>query len=133
MDFGDVFYMGAEYAYPNGPKEPLKAGVFEVALKKPCGIVFEEIDAVFPRGVKVLSLVEGGNAESSGAIQAGDKLVAVSAIRFIGAKYERDMFDATQMDFDKVVEAIGSNEEKWRCPDVILQFTRPAPSPASQE
>ena len=32
------------------------------------------------------------------------------------------MFDSTKMDFDTVVDAIGSNEPKFDCYDVVLQF-----------
>ena len=123
-NFGQVFYMGYEYAPPNGLGAKLPDGVYEVALQKPCGIVFEELDPNFARGVKVLELVEGGNAAASGAVQAEDLLVGVSAVRFVGAKFERNMYDATKMDFDTVVDAIGSNEEKWNCNEVFLQFKR---------
>jgi len=123
-NFGDVFYMGAEYEYPNGPREPLPEGTWEIALKRPCGIVFEERDG--RRGVEVAEVVDGGNAAAQGSLRAGDVLVGVSAIRCIGAKFQREMFDATDMDFETVVEAIGSNEPKWKCEDVLLQFTRPA-------
>ena len=116
--------MGYEYAPPNGLGAKLPDGVYEVALEKPCGIVFEELDPNFARGVKVLELVEGGNAAASGAVQAEDLLVGVSAVRFVGAKFERNMYDATKMDFDTVVDAIGSNEEKWNCNEVFLQFKR---------
>ena len=34
------------------------------------------------------------------------------------------MFDCTKWGFDTVVDAIGSNEEKFECYDVILQFSR---------
>ena len=61
-NFGQVFYMGYRYEPPNGLGAKLPDGVYEVALPKPCGIVFEELDPNFARGVKVLELVEGGNA-----------------------------------------------------------------------
>mmetsp|Transcript_9860 Transcript_9860/g.29492 ORF Transcript_9860/g.29492 Transcript_9860/m.29492 type:complete len:168 (-) Transcript_9860:24-527(-) len=125
-NFGDVFYMGYEYAAPNGLGGELPEGVFEVALERPCGIVFEELSGAFPRGVKIVDLVEGGNAAAAGTLEVGDELVALSAVRFSGAKFERNLYDATKMDFDTVVDAIGSNEEKWNCPDVLLQFKRPA-------
>ena len=51
----------------------LPKGVYEVPLAKPCGIVFEEIEA--GRGVYVSDLVDGGNAERQGMIQKGDVLV----------------------------------------------------------
>ena len=129
-NFGDVFYMGYEYAPPNGLSGELPEGTFEVCLKKPCGIVFEEIGTPSdPKGVKVIDLVEGGNAEASGAVAVDDVLVGLSAVRFSGAKFERNMFPATKMDFDTVVEGIGSNKEEWKCKDVFLQFSRPVASP----
>lgn len=123
-NFGQVFYMGYEYEAPNGLSGVLPENVYEVALKKPCGIVFEELDVNFARGVKVIELVEGGNADQSGKVRADDVLVGVSAVRFIGAKFERNIYDATKMDFDSVVDAIGSNEGKWNCKEVFLQFKR---------
>ena len=41
-NFGQVFYMGYRYEPPNGLGAKLPDGVYEVALPKPCGIVFEE-------------------------------------------------------------------------------------------
>ena len=110
------------YEPPNGLGAKLPDGVYEVALPKPCGIVFEELDPNFARGVKVLELVEGGNAQKSGAVQAEDLLVGVSAVRFVGAKFERNMYDATKMDFDTVVDAIGSRKVELQ--RVFLQFKR---------
>ncbi|KAJ1461066.1 hypothetical protein M885DRAFT_508623 [Pelagophyceae sp. CCMP2097] len=126
LDFGKMFYMGHEYAPPNGPEGPLAPGVVEVALQRPLGINFQEISkTVVPAGVSVVGLVDEGNAAKSGAVAVGDVLVGITAVRFVGAKFERAMWDCTAWDFDRVVEAIGSNEPKWRCTDVILQFTRP--------
>jgi hypothetical protein len=81
-NFGEVFYMGYRYAPPNGLGAVLPDGVYEVALPRPdpIGIVFEDLDANFAKGVKVIDLVEGGNAEKSGSIQVGDLLVGVSAV-----------------------------------------------------
>jgi hypothetical protein len=115
MEFGDSFYSGAE--------APLPDGTYEVALKKPLGINFEE--NAYPKlGVTVIGLVPDGNAERSGTIAVGDYLVGVTAIKFNGAKWERQMFNCKKWDFDTVVDAIMSNEEKFYCEDVILQFER---------
>jgi len=62
-------------------------GVYEVKMKTPLGIVFEEIEV--GRGVYVQDLVEGGKAERMGIIQPGDVLVGVTAIKVVGAKWER--------------------------------------------
>ena len=41
------------------------------------------------------------------------------------AKFERRLIPARKFDFDTTVGAIGSNEPKWSCNDVILMFERP--------
>lgn len=101
----------------------LPAGVYEVALNKPLGIVFEEIE--IGKGVVVTDLVEGGNAERQGIVQKGDILVAITAIKVVGAKWERRLIPARNFDFDTVVGAISSNDPKWGCNNVILLFERP--------
>lgn len=101
----------------------LPPGVYEVGLAKPLGIVFEEIDA--GKGVYVQDLVEGGNAERQGVIQKDDVLVAITATKIVGAKWERRLIPARKFDFDTVVGAIMSNEPKWGCDNVILMFERP--------
>ena len=101
----------------------LPKGVYEISLQKPLGIVFEEIEA--GNGVFVQELVEGGNAERSGKIQPGDVLVGITAVKIVGARWERRLIPARKFDFDTVVGAIGSNEEKWSCFDVVCMFERP--------
>ena len=101
----------------------LPKGVYEISSVKPLGIVFEEIEP--GKGVYVSDLVEGGNADIQGVIQKGDILVGVTAIKVVGAKWERRMIPARDLSFDTVVGAIGSNEMKWGCEDVVLQFERP--------
>ena len=123
-NFGQVFYMGYRYEPPNGLGAKLPDGVYEVALPKPCGIVFEELDPNFARGASRCWNWSRAATPKSGAVQAEDLLVGVSAVRFVGAKFERNVYDATKMDFDTVVDAIGSNEEKWNCNEVFLQFKR---------
>ena len=99
-------------------------------MTKPLGIVFEEIEA--GRGVYVRDLVEGGLAEQQGKVQAGDILVAVTAIKVVGAKFERRLIPARKFDFDTTLGAIGSNEPKWQCNDVVLMFERPGESDPAQ-
>lgn len=101
----------------------LPKGVYEVPLAKPCGIIFEEIEA--NRGVYIADLVENGNAERQGILKKGDVLVGVTAIRVAGAKWERRLLPARKFGFDLVVNAIGSNEDKWGCNNVILMVERP--------
>ena len=93
----------------------LPEGVFEVQIAKPLGIQFEE-DGPVPgkNGVSVTALVDGGNAAKAGdMIQVGDKLVGVTAVQFVGAKWERKMFDARKMDFDTVLGPIGMEMDKF--------------------
>lgn len=101
----------------------LPKGVYEVSLRRPCGILFEEIEV--NRGVYVQDLVEGGAAARQGVIQPGDVLIGLTAIQISGAKWERRMIPAKKFGFDLVVSAIGSNEPKWGCDDVILMVERP--------
>ena len=118
MDYGDGYYIAAA---PGS----LPDNVFEVTLKRPLGIQFEEDGPIIGKnGVSVIGVVDGGNAAKDGTVQAGDKLVGVTAVQFIGSKWERKMFDARKWDFDTVVDAIGSNEEKFDIYDVVLQLER---------
>ena len=64
----------------------LPAGVYEVSMTKPLGIIFEEIDA--GEGVFVQDLVEGGLAAMQGTIKPGDVLVGVTAIKVVGGKQD---------------------------------------------
>jgi hypothetical protein len=98
-------------------------GVYEVSMRKPLGIVFEEIEA--GEGVYIQDLVEGGLADRQGKLQIGDILVGCTAIKVVGAKWERRLIPARRFDFDTTVGAIGSNEGKWGCDDVVLMFERP--------
>jgi len=107
--------------YPEMFKLP--KGTYEVPLSKPCGIIFEEIEANC--GVYVADLVEGGNAYSQGVIQKGDLLVGMTAVQIAGAKWERRLIPARNFGFDLVVDAIGSNDIKWGCNNVIMLFERP--------
>lgn len=101
----------------------LPKGVYEVSMTKPLGIIFEEV--AVGQGVYVKDLVENGNAERMGQIQEFDVLIGVTAIKVVGAKWERRLIPAKDLSFDIVVGAIQSNEEKWGCDDVVLQFMRP--------
>ena len=121
-DFMSVFPDDDRAAYPEIFNLP--AGVYEVALPKPLGIVFEEIQA--GKGLVVQDLVEDGNAAAlGGKIQVGDVLVGMTAVKIVGAKYERRMIPARNFDFDTMVGAVASNDPKWGCNDVVLLLERP--------
>jgi PDZ domain len=116
-----VFPQEDREAYPEVFSFP--KGVYEVKLNKPLGIVFEEIEK--RSGVYVKSLVDGGNAQRSGKIQVSDVLVGITAVKVVGAKYERRLIPARKFDFDTMVGAIASNEPRFACEDVILVLERP--------
>jgi len=101
----------------------LPKGVYEVKLATPCGILFEEIEP--GKGVYVQDLVEGYSAERQGVIQKDDVLVGITAIQIAGAKWERRMLPCRYFGFDMVVGAIGSNEPKWGCDNVVMLMERP--------
>ena len=42
----------------------------------------------------------------------------------MGAKYERVLVPAQELDFDTIMGAIGSNTDKWGCNDVVLHLKR---------
>jgi hypothetical protein len=108
----------------------LPKGLYEVRLAKPLGVIFEEIE--IGRGVYVQDLVEGGNAARSGMIQINDVLVGITAIKIVGAKYERRMIPARKFDFDTVVGAIQSNDSRYQCNDVVLMLERPGEADSKQ-
>mmetsp|Transcript_28802 Transcript_28802/g.35035 ORF Transcript_28802/g.35035 Transcript_28802/m.35035 type:complete len:175 (-) Transcript_28802:71-595(-) len=93
----------------------------------PLGIVFEDISPGYPpKGVKVVALTSGGAGEKCGKIELGDVLTSVSAVKFKSGSSNFDvvMVDCTVLDFDTVVSAITSNQEKFRCDRVEMTFRR---------
>lgn len=108
----------------------LPEGLYEVALNKPLGIVFEEISV--GKGLFVKELVDGGNAERCGLVKVGDVLVGITAVKIVGAKYERRMIPCRNFDFDTMVGAVGSNDPKWQCSNVILMLERPGEAKSAQ-
>ena len=101
----------------------LPKGVYEVNLRRPLGIVFEEIE--LGKGLYVKELVEDGYAALEGSVQVNDVLVGITAVKIVGAKYERRMIPTRNFDFDTMVGAVSSNEPKWGCNGVVLLFERP--------
>ena len=112
----------------------------KVTLKRPLGIVFAERGAPGEAaGVRVDELVAGGNAAAAG-LQTGDVLVRVSATLLKDGKegqferegygsrpytnWERQMIDVRVCDFDTVMNAISSNNERWGITDVVLELER---------
>ena len=120
-DYMSPFPQEDREAYPEVFNLP--RGLYEVELLKPLGIIFEEIE--IGKGLYVQDLAEGGNAEKSGKVKKGDVLVGITAVKVVGAKYERRMIPSRKFDFDTMVGAIGSNDPKFQCSSVILMLERP--------
>merc|ERR1719253_895850 len=122
MQFGKGFgsyYSGWENWIKEYPQEDRDAypalfrlpdDCYEITLEKPLGIAFIEND---DGGVKVDYLVEGGNAEASGAIQPGDVLLATTAAMGRDGTFERKVIPSRYLDFDTIMGAIGSNAPKF--------------------
>ncbi len=130
QDFGNVKYKGfddwcATFGEDQKEKFPeyfsLPDGVYEIALPRPLGIVFEEVEADGRKGVFVSELVPGGNAEKSGLVSVGDLLIAVTGVKVIGAKFDRPLIQADILDYDTIIMAIGSNESKRGYDGPIMQ------------
>lgn len=113
------------------PQSPARAGApavmqakpeaVRLSLSKPLGLVLEERPGG-AGGVYVESLVDGGSALASGAVQAGDVVVSVAGTVVATSS------------FDSVMEAIGAAPD-----EVALTLARlpaagpPAPAPAAAE
>jgi hypothetical protein len=79
----------------------LPKGVYEVKLNGPLGIVFEEIEQ--GKGLFVKDLVEGGNAANQGTVELDDVLIGLTAVKVVGAKFERRLLPTWKFDFDTMV------------------------------
>jgi hypothetical protein len=119
--FMNVFPKEDKELYPEVFNLPL--GVYEVRLEKPLGIVFEELDTRV--GLVVKDIVDGGNAAIDGTILVGDILIGISAVKVVGAKYERRLIPARKFDFDTMVGAVQSNDSRYNCYDVYLMLEQP--------
>ena len=141
-NFGDDEYKykgfkawAATYADTERDKFPeyfkLPDGVYELEMEKPLGIVFEETEADANKGVFVSELVEGGNAEREGKIQVGDILIACTGVEIRGAKFNRPLISAHNLDYDTIIGAISSNEPP-RVRGPVMQFLQAgSPMPTS--
>jgi len=69
------------------------------SLPRPMGVVFEENDEEFG-GIFVLSLSEGGNAETEGKIKPGDQLVAVNKNKVAGMVFDDALGTIVEADTD---------------------------------
>jgi NADH dehydrogenase FAD-containing subunit len=96
--------------------------------------VFEEVEPVGYAGVKVTSLLTGGKGDQCKKIQVGDKLKYTTAIKFISgsSNYKVVVVDCRGLDFDTIVSAIGSNQERFGVDGVELTFSRSMESKQSE-
>ena len=134
VNFGDdlnSYWGAAAFLETFGEPVPMNDGVYEVILRRPLGLVFEEVVPDLPKGVRVCEVLEGGNAANCGTpIGVGDELVAATGVKIQGAKWERQLVGTQTLDFDTIMSCIGSNEEKWGCTDVVLHLKRAADTSA---
>lgn len=82
-----------------------EANYIAVELTKPMGIVFEENDADYG-GIYIQSLKPDGVAAKNGALQVGDQLVAVNAVKVSGMPFDEALgtiVDATEGDTTKLL------------------------------
>lgn len=110
-----------------------------LTIKKPLGLVLAEQK---PSGeVVVEEIVKGGNADATGQVHVGDVVAKTSAIVLKSGQegsYEREgygqrvydnwetiEFDCEGQDFNTVMAAIGSNNERWGIKTVTLTLRRP--------
>mmetsp|Transcript_30126 Transcript_30126/g.59842 ORF Transcript_30126/g.59842 Transcript_30126/m.59842 type:complete len:156 (+) Transcript_30126:66-533(+) len=110
------------------PSHPLHASTYTVTLGlPPLGIVFEEVTPGFASGVVVSSLLPDSKASRCGLIRPGDRLLTTTAVKIESgtSKYSLVTVDATRLDFDSVVSAVGSHQERFRCDYVEMSFERP--------
>ncbi|KAJ1622776.1 hypothetical protein T492DRAFT_1059924 [Pavlovales sp. CCMP2436] len=131
--------LGRARRLPSSRRAECRAALeFSVRLPKPLGIVFEEAEVGQASGVRVAGLVESGNAERDGRVCIGDELVATSAVIFIDkfgsgsfTSWERQMVPCVKMDFNAIMSAIGSNDGRFGCVDVVLKLrpTERSPNP----
>ena len=117
------------------PQSPARAGApavmqakpeaVRLSLAKPLGLVLEERPGG-AGGVYVESLVDGGSALASGAVQPGDVVVSVAGTV------------VASLDFDSVMEAIGAAPDEValtlaRLPAAGAPAAPAAPAPAAAE
>mmetsp|Transcript_13932 Transcript_13932/g.42039 ORF Transcript_13932/g.42039 Transcript_13932/m.42039 type:complete len:213 (-) Transcript_13932:333-971(-) len=115
---------------------------FTATIKKPLGMVVAEAK---DGSVFVEEITEGGNADAQGVIKVGD-IVRKTSARVLkegksgdfekkghGARpfddWEAIMFTCDGEDFDTVMAAIGSNNERWGIREVTLEVSRPKEMP----
>lgn len=108
-----------------------------VRLRRPLGIMFEEVEPGEAEGVVVADLVEDSNAWLDGRVLVGDRLKQCSAVVMGGestlltvgggsqfTNWERQLIPCAKMDFDTIMSAIESNTGRLGYTDVVMVFER---------
>lgn len=123
------------------PEAAAKERTITATIKKPLGMVLAEASngAVF-----IESIEEGGNAAQQGDVKVGD-IVRKTSARMLkegksgdyakkghGARpyddWEAVMFPCDGEDFQTVLAAVRSNNERWGIKEVTLEVSRPQAS-----
>lgn len=127
---------------PPAPARRPAAELITLTIKKPLGLVMSERK---PSGeVFVEEIVPGGNAAATGLVAVGDVVAKTSAIVLKSGKegeysrvghgqrpydnFETVEFDCAGQDFNTVMAAISSNNERWGFFTVTLTLRRDASS-----
>ena len=114
---------------------------YKLRLPTPLGIAFEEKEHDAQAGVVVAALVAGGNAERDGRVHVGDELLACSAVVLGGesalltvgggaqyTNWKRQIIPCTNIGFDEIMAALGSNSGRFGYTDVLLELRHTADS-----
>lgn len=121
------------------PQPALKANPeYTVTIKKPLSIVLAEKQST--KEVYIEEITAGGNADATGLVKVGDVVSKTSAIVLKSGRegryqqegygqrvydnWETIEFDCSGQDFDTVMAAIGSNNERWGIKTVTLTLRR---------
>eukprot|EP01025_Chloroclados_australasicus_P058873 TRINITY_DN7437_c0_g1_i2.p1 TRINITY_DN7437_c0_g1~~TRINITY_DN7437_c0_g1_i2.p1 ORF type:complete len:214 (-),score=10.24 TRINITY_DN7437_c0_g1_i2:174-752(-) len=110
---------------------------YGATIKKPLGLILVENDK---KQVFVEEVVADGNAAKDGRVKVGDIMIGCSAVVLKKGKegqyeqegyaarpytnWEKVEFDCQGQDFDTVMKAISSNNERWGFNTVDLKFKR---------
>lgn len=121
----------------HGVVRSVEGASVRVRLRRPLGIVFEEVVPGEAEGVVVADIVEGSNAWLDGRILVGDRLKQCSAVVMGGesalltvgggsqfTNWQRELIPCAKMDFDTIMNAIESNNGRLGYTDVVMVFER---------
>lgn len=145
---GPVCPRGLQSVIGNTPEDdgelesPLPDNLIKVTVRKPLGVVLGETTTAGGKTEKIFieEVTDGGNGAKAG-IKAGDTVIRCSATILkkdsAAGEYEKEgygatpytnwkriMLDTRGKDFDTVMAALGSNNERWGIFDVVMELQR---------